>query len=179
LPQLIAGLDEAHRTRVLARFGEAILRLRESGMLRRLEELSTLSKAEREELATDYFRLGIPCPFLEEESCSIHSIRPVVCRQYLVTSAPVHCANPSLRNIAPVPLAANVFGALTGVEAAESNPPQSVPLILALTASVGKDDSKKTVPAWMGLLLEQIRKIREERIAAGKEPDTGAKSMTA
>ena len=178
LPQLIAGLDEAHRARVMTRFDEAISKLRESGMLRRVEEFTTLSRAEREELGWDYFRLGIPCPFLEEESCSIHPIRPVICRQYLVTSAPVHCANPP-RNIAPVPLAADVLGALKRVEAAGSNPPQSVPLILALTASLGKDDSKKTVPAWMGLLLDQIKKIREERIAAGKERDSGGKSTTA
>jgi len=179
LPELIAGLNEAHRACVMARFDEAISKLRESGMLPRLEEFSALSRAEREELATDYFRLGIPCPFLEEESCSIHPIRPVICRQYLVTSAPAHCADPSPQNIAPVPLAANVLRALTRVEAAGSNPPQSVPLILALTASFGKDDSKRTVPAWMGLLLDQIKQIREERIAAGKEPDSGAKSMTA
>lgn len=39
-----------------------------------------------------YFRVGVACPFLEEESCSIHPDRPLVCREYLVTSPPPACA---------------------------------------------------------------------------------------
>jgi len=39
-----------------------------------------------------YFSLGVACPFLEEESCSIHPDRPLVCREYLVTSPPAACA---------------------------------------------------------------------------------------
>ncbi len=38
-----------------------------------------------------YFRQGVPCPFLEDESCSIHPDRPLVCREYLVTSPPEAC----------------------------------------------------------------------------------------
>ncbi|HEY5241787.1 MAG TPA: YkgJ family cysteine cluster protein [Polyangiaceae bacterium] len=30
----------------------------------------------------------VSCPFLEEESCSIHPDRPPICREYLVTSSP-------------------------------------------------------------------------------------------
>ena len=39
-------------------------------------------------LGREYFQLGIPCPFLEEESCSIYHDRPITCREYLVTSPP-------------------------------------------------------------------------------------------
>ena len=39
-----------------------------------------------------YFHMRVPCPFLEEESCSIHADRPLVCREYLVTSPPAACA---------------------------------------------------------------------------------------
>ena len=39
-----------------------------------------------------WFKLGVPCPFLVEESCSIHPDRPLVCREYLVTSPPAACA---------------------------------------------------------------------------------------
>ena len=175
LPRLIARLDEVHRSRVISRFNEASSKLRASGMLDRLERFSTLSRQERSELSTAYFRLGIPCPFLEDESCSIHPVRPVICRQYLVTSDPSHCANPSPETIVPVPIAANVFGALTRVEARDPNLPQSVPMIVAPILNVeegdSSDDPRKTVPAWMSLLLGQIKKIRDERIAAGKEPD--------
>jgi Fe-S-cluster containining protein len=36
----------------------------------------------------------MPCPFLEDESCSIHPDRPLVCREYLVTSPAELCAGP-------------------------------------------------------------------------------------
>ena len=54
------------------------------------------------ELSVAYFALGIPCPFLEDESCSIHPIRPLVCREYLVTSAAELCAGPTQEGVTPV-----------------------------------------------------------------------------
>ena len=56
------------------------------------------------ELSSAYFALGIPCPFLEEESCSIHSDRPLVCREYLVTSPAELCAGPGQEGVTPVPV---------------------------------------------------------------------------
>ncbi len=56
------------------------------------------------ELSTAYFALGIPCPFLEEESCSIHPDRPLVCREYLVTSPAELCAGPEQEGVTPVPV---------------------------------------------------------------------------
>ena len=50
-------------------------------------------------IAMSYFRLGIPCPFLENEACSIHQDRPVKCREYLVTSPAEHCRAPSAKTI--------------------------------------------------------------------------------
>ena len=61
-------------------------------MIEELRHPERIGKEERTPLALSYFRLGIPCPFLEEESCSIHPDRPLSCREYLVTSAPIHCA---------------------------------------------------------------------------------------
>jgi Fe-S-cluster containining protein len=56
------------------------------------------------ELSTAYFALGIPCPFLEDESCSIHPDRPLVCREYLVTSPAELCAGPEQEGVTPVPV---------------------------------------------------------------------------
>ena len=41
----------------------------------------------------EYFRLGLACPFLVEESCSIHAMRPLVCREHLVVSPADLCAS--------------------------------------------------------------------------------------
>jgi Fe-S-cluster containining protein len=170
LPHLIARLSAAHRSRVMARFNDAISGLRDCSIWERLQTYSALRQDERSKLGLDYFRLGIPCPFLEEESCSIYAVRPLACRQYLVTSPAKNCSDPSPENIARVPLAADVLGALVKTEAHERNPPQHVPLTLALLRDVSQSESTKTVPAWMSLLLGQIKKIRNQQIVAGKEP---------
>jgi len=44
--------------------------------------------------ALAYFHLAMACPFLEEESCSIHPARPSICREYHVSSEPAWCATP-------------------------------------------------------------------------------------
>jgi Fe-S-cluster containining protein len=89
---LVEAMPEPRRSQVVERF-EAIYRTLEDCDLGRrlLEALRTRGGLDRE-LIIGYFHLGIPCPFLEEESCSIHAQRPMICREYLVTSDPVHCA---------------------------------------------------------------------------------------
>ncbi len=39
-----------------------------------------------------YLARKIPCRFLRDGDCSIHTERPTVCREYLVSSDPTHCA---------------------------------------------------------------------------------------
>jgi len=86
IPQIVSSLSEEHRERVISRFEAVRSRLREVGMWSRLESMAALTAEERLALSLEYFALGIACPFLENESCSIHAQRPLMCRQYLVTS---------------------------------------------------------------------------------------------
>ncbi|MGE5310296.1 MAG: YkgJ family cysteine cluster protein [Nitrospirota bacterium] len=51
-----------------------------------------------------YLELGLPCPFLEDDACSIYPDRPTTCRRYLVTSPPSRCVNPFMENANRVPL---------------------------------------------------------------------------
>jgi Fe-S-cluster containining protein len=63
----------------------------------------------------DYFRLGLPCPFLAGESCSIHELRPMACREYIAVSEAGHCSdfpNPFTRML---PLSVSVGDALAEV----------------------------------------------------------------
>ncbi len=71
------------------------------------------------ELSVAYFALQVPCPFLEEESCSIHPDRPLVCREYLVTSPAELCAGPTQEGVTPVAVP-KVSPAARGLE--ESRP---------------------------------------------------------
>jgi hypothetical protein len=59
---------------------------------------------EEKAFAMDYLRQRIACPFLENESCSIHPIRPLICREYLVTSPPEYCYEPSKDKVRGVPI---------------------------------------------------------------------------
>jgi Fe-S-cluster containining protein len=80
------------------RFHRVLLELRDAGMLERIVAREWLTdEVTRDLMGAEYFRLGLACPFLENESCSIHPIRPLSCREYLVTSPAELCVEP-LRN---------------------------------------------------------------------------------
>jgi Fe-S-cluster containining protein len=87
------------------RFRKAAERLEAKGMLERTRGSNALrERAEIIRFALDYFQAGVPCPFLVNESCSIHPIRPMKCREYLVTSPAVNCASPTAETIKKVDL---------------------------------------------------------------------------
>ncbi|HZL27060.1 MAG TPA: YkgJ family cysteine cluster protein [Acidobacteriaceae bacterium] len=89
-----------------ARFDAALVRLHDSDILGRLDPSvrATSSGPEKKALAIEYLREWVDCPFLENEMCSIHPIRPLSCREYLVTSPPENCDDPSVYPVVGVPL---------------------------------------------------------------------------
>jgi Fe-S-cluster containining protein len=96
LKGMLDGLYIDRRARIQERFGIAEKKLREGGLLDVLRSADKLQDRDgRREIGLRYFRLGIPCPFLEDESCGIHPHRPLACREYVVTSNPRHCARPA------------------------------------------------------------------------------------
>jgi Fe-S-cluster containining protein len=133
LCQVVASMPEPRRSGVLERFDAATAKLAVSGMLDRLRAPASMGETSRRELGIDYFRHGVACPFLENESCSIYAERPLACREYLVTSAPEHCAHPAPDNIECLPIAVRVSRGLRTLEA-QQQPQRApwVPLIIAL-----------------------------------------------
>lgn len=101
---VIDALPDGRRTAVEARFAEADDALARAGLRDMLLDPQKRAGKTDRELSTAYFALGIPCPFLEDESCSIHPDRPLVCREYLVTSPAERCASPTQEAVAPVPV---------------------------------------------------------------------------
>ena len=113
----------------------------------------------------EYFRLGIACPFLEEESCSIYHDRPITCREYLVTSPAENCSRPSAENISMVDLPAGpVWPAVARFEKASNGRMQWVPLILALDFAATADGEpemrhgKEWAQEFMGRIADRGRK---------------------
>jgi hypothetical protein len=74
-------------------------------MLERLDPATWVEENEEAaKLALDYLLQRVACPFLVEESCSIHPIRPLICREYLVTSPAEFCVYPTRENVVGVPV---------------------------------------------------------------------------
>jgi Fe-S-cluster containining protein len=123
LAALVEEMPEPRRSTVRRRFEQAVEKLSSAGVLE--DGGDTASPRER---AAAYFRLGVPCPFLEDESCSIHPDRPLVCREYLVSSPSEFCSDPSPDTINKVQLEASPFKALRAID------PHGgwVPLVLSL-----------------------------------------------
>lgn len=142
LAELVATLPPAARERVRARFGDAVHRLESAGLLdpaapkgqRVLTiEVAGERRAVVDALARRYFAERIPCPFLEEESCTIHPDRPVVCREYHVTSPAATCADLYGGAVVSVQPPLHVGDALARVAArVAGTPPSTIPLVLAL-----------------------------------------------
>jgi Fe-S-cluster containining protein len=133
ISELVGQMPEPRRSQVQARFAEASARLARVGLREAFRRPDVSVTERRQELGLSYFALGMPCPFLEEECCSIHPVRPTACREYLVTSAASHCARPSTETVHVVPLPAKVSRALMQLEAAAAGDGVGwVPLALAL-----------------------------------------------
>jgi Fe-S-cluster containining protein len=88
------------------------------------------------DLAVRYFGLRLACPFLDAEACSIYPLRPVTCREYVVTTPRDHCFDLGRGPVRRVPLSARLSDALGAVvEAVAPDVPRAIPLHDALVWS--------------------------------------------
>lgn len=158
---VVAAMPDTRRIEVERRFVDAVSRLQQADMLEPLRNAERWSRLDPVEFGDRYFRLGIACPFLEHESCSIHEARPMTCRAFSVTSPAANCRNPGPDNIVPVqhplPRPLDAFGrAITG--AAEGTPIPWVPLALALdyARSVPEQAPEYTGPQLLRAVFEAM-----------------------
>jgi Fe-S-cluster containining protein len=130
--EVIDELPADRQKEIRGRFADARRQLQEAGLLAGLGDRSLVPLADRVRLGIRYFAEGIPCPFLEDEACSIYEERPIACREYLVTSPPANCSQPTRESVATVPVPGRVSAAVRWLTApADAAQPAWVPLILA------------------------------------------------
>jgi len=98
----LGALTPDHHTRVNARLSATAEALAAHPDL--LSRLMTPAADDATAAATahDYFALQLPCPFLEEESCSFHRFRPSICREHNVSSPPTLCGDPFANPVKPI-----------------------------------------------------------------------------
>lgn len=170
LHELVAELPGPTREAVLASCADARRRLGEAGLLARLGDTTWNDDEEAyAALASAYLALDIACPFLDaESSCMIHPDRPIVCREYLVTSPASACASPAPGRVHPVPLPGQISRELAGLDAPRSKPAPWKPLVLALDWAATHPEPE---PTRTGLQL-----VSDFFARAQKEPDRRARN---
>lgn len=166
LADLVASMPPPRRKTVLERFEAAREKLDATGFLERsLEKGSSLEDFRT--LGLDYFRLGIPCPFLEEESCSIHPYRPNSCREYLVTSPAENCAEVGRMPVRTIPVYHSVTEPLAEVAAKFlGGEPQLMPMTLALGWAVENREAGQRRFDSVELMTELLKAMFPEKSSA-------------
>ncbi len=144
---VIEAMPAKRQRAVKERFATAAAAIRAAG----LDEKA--GRSDRE-LSVGYFALGIPCPFLEEESCSIHPERPLVCREYLVTSPAELCAGPQQEGVTPVPVPKVSMAARDLQDESESWFPLAMLMDWARTRP--RDGVKRMGPEWVQRFLKRM-----------------------
>lgn len=131
----IRSLPVEEQSALAARFHEALLQLQAKGVLARLTpEMFELPKEQFQALGQEYFTAWVACPFLVDESCSIHPIRPLICREYMVVTPPEFCAEPGHRNARGVVLPVRPSRALINLsKRAEGDAQGWLPLVYLIS----------------------------------------------
>lgn len=162
---LIKDFPKERKQQVMTRFDQARSKLQAAGLWEQLINPATFDEQNTIDFGLKYFELGIYCPFLIDDACSIHADRPIACREYLVTSDARYCAQPRAEKIdgvsIPIRLSA-VLGRLC--EADSHHHADWVPLILApyWQALYPNLPTKKTGQQWLELFLEKLTDLSQE-----------------
>jgi len=148
LRDVVAAMPEPRRAHVHERFADALQRLESGGLLDALRDRAHWTHDNAQPYGMAYFDQGVPCPFLEDESCSIYEDRPSVCREYLVTSPVEECARPQWNRIDRLPVPFRVWTALASFDARPAGSPflAWVPLTLALEWAENTPDDGQERP---------------------------------
>lgn len=159
LGEWVGSLPEGQQVELGARFHAALLALRDRGMLERLSPALWVAGSEAAKtLAIDYLAAGVACPFLVEESCGIHAIRPLICREYVVTSPAEFCAAPGVGQVMGVVMPMQPSGALRKLGAGQPGAPHGwLPLVLLFEwMKLGVEPGKGVVGTGPEVLYEVV-----------------------
>ena len=164
LVRLVARMPEPRRSEIKARFAAARQRLASElpELMPQLLHPQDFPPESVRGLGDRYFALGIACPFLEDESCSIYADRPITCREYLVVSPVEHCAAGDSTNIRALSPPGGPISA--GIAAAERTPGGNrvgwVHLVLApdFVAEHPGEPPPRTGPELVGELFTRLGK---------------------
>ncbi|HTK38311.1 MAG TPA: YkgJ family cysteine cluster protein [Pyrinomonadaceae bacterium] len=169
IAELVENMPEPRRSEIKKRFAEAVDHFESIGWFERIRKAGNLKMPDNPQFiptelldaAIEYFNEGIPCPFLENNSCSIHENRPLSCREYLVTSPAESCSRPTGETVKKVPLLIRPSRSLPHLGATGSLSGIGVlPLIRALEVAekIPEHFQEKTGDKWMADFFAHLMK---------------------
>ncbi len=169
IAELVDAMPEPRRTEVRQRFAGALGHFTEMKWFDELIDLQDMayentpgfSPKKYMEVVTNYMREGIACPFLEDESCSIHPVRPLICREYLVTSPAENCQAPTAETIKKVPIAMKPSNAMLKVGRTKNSAGMSSLMLIEALDFVKRhpdEFEEKTGQEWAAEFFEKLTK---------------------
>jgi Fe-S-cluster containining protein len=152
----VAAMPPERATEIRKRFDAALFRIEAAGLPPRGHPETDKAAYRAHGLA--YFRQGVACPFLEQESCSIHSDRPLICREYQVASPPAACADVGAGLVRQVPAPATIWSVFAR-SVSPSGTLEWMPLIEALrfVAASPRSDHSQAGPERVEALLRKLK----------------------
>ena len=178
---LVAWLGEQPEERQAVlheRFRQTAARLEESGIAAEIRAIrwKRPDRESADQLGLRYFALGMACPFLEEEQCTIHAIRPLRCREYLVVSSPEHCANPAgkeIEGIRPPVLLSRIVSRWDAVGQVQPEPELIALAMLEewfASRAAAQEEPHRTAPALLQEFLGALAKENQPPPAGENRP---------
>ncbi len=164
LREFVHSLPTERQQQIAERLAKTKSLLLSHGLWHRLLEMGETTQPPNEHalepINLDYYALRTPCPFLEDENCSIYEDRPAACRELLVTSPAELCQdlvkNPVEQIPVPVrmgPALGLLWGELT------KTPAKLIPLPIALDWA--QRHQRENQATWQGtqLLNQALDKV--------------------
>jgi Fe-S-cluster containining protein len=177
LRDFVSSLPTERQQRISARLAQTKTLLLSKGLWHRLVEMGETTQPPDDEalepINRDYYALRMPCPFLEDEICSIYEERPAACRELLVTSPAEWCQDLVKNQVEQIPVPVRIGSAL-GLLWGEltKTPARLIPLPLALDWA--ERHQRENQSTWQGpwLLdraLDKVWRFLSQAFQAGQE----------
>ena len=157
LTELVAEMPEERRLAITERFAAIKAATDAVGMTEQIIRPKLGDPQAVMKLGLDYLKMRLPCPFLEKESCSIYTERPLICREFLVTSPAENCDDPKASTITRVPLPVRNARAMQQLDVQYSDAPLlALSLLPTALAAYPTQHARRRVPELVQEFFEHL-----------------------